>query len=480
MAKKKMLVGRDKVLQQLADKYLETKANGNTIYLEAYDIADLADWFALQHQTEKAEEILDYGLKLHPGNSTLLIEKTYFYLDNGMISEAELLASEIDGPETDEIRILKACIAIKANQPRVAELLLDELDEPNDLYNISDICYAYLEANLTYKAMEWLKKGKGIYDEEEAFIAVSADCYFSQEMYKKAIVYYNKLIDINPYSPVYWLGLSKCHFFCEEYDLCIDACDYALVIDEEYGEVYFIRAQAFYELGNREKALSDMEKSNQFGFFSNRNLSLFKSIKLMDDANYEEAIHELQSAIHEESFNVGYVHEVKDSALYFNIAQCYLEMNKLDKAKEYASRTIQENPKEVNAYLILGRIHFLENDSTTALDYLQEALRISPTAETWNEIGKQAFDMGALDLAIKAFTTIKKLEPGWELINEKLVYIYLVSGKFEELRKLNEQLPIPFTDEEIETMKELLSTGELEEIQKVAQIMSNKIIHKRN
>lgn len=475
-----MLVGRDKELQELAEKYDATRANGNTIYLDAYDSADLADWFILQQQPEKAEEILDLGLKMHPGNTTLLIEKSYFYLDNGKISEAELLASEINEPESDEVRILKACIAMKANHPQVAEFFLDELDEPNDLYNISDICYAYLEADLSNKAMEWLEKGKGLYDDEEAFLAVSADCYYAQEMYEEAITSFNKLIDINPYSPVYWLGLSKCHFVCDEFNQCIDACDYALVIDEEYAEAYFIRAQAFYELGNKEKALNDMEKSNQLGFFSNRNLSLFKCIKLMDETNYEEAIQVLLSALHEEPYNSGYVPEVKDSTIYFNIAQCYLEMNMLDKAKEYASRTIHENPKEIHAHLILGRIHFIENDSAAALNHFQEAIRISPTADTWNEIGKQAIEMGAIELAIKAFTTIKKLEPERELINEKLVYMYLISGNFDELRKLNEQLPVPFTNEEIETMKELLSTGEVEEIHKVAQIMSSKIIHKRN
>jgi cytochrome c553 len=46
MSKKNLLSGRDKELQELAEQYEAAKAENKPIYLDADDLADLADWYA--------------------------------------------------------------------------------------------------------------------------------------------------------------------------------------------------------------------------------------------------------------------------------------------------------------------------------------------------------------------------------------------------------------------------------------------------
>ena len=50
MSKKNLLSGRDKELQELAEQYEAAKAENKPIYLDADDLADLADWYAMHRK----------------------------------------------------------------------------------------------------------------------------------------------------------------------------------------------------------------------------------------------------------------------------------------------------------------------------------------------------------------------------------------------------------------------------------------------
>lgn len=52
-------------------------------YLDADDLADLADWYGTKKNYDKALEIAEYGLKLHPDSTALMIEYAYLHLDSG-------------------------------------------------------------------------------------------------------------------------------------------------------------------------------------------------------------------------------------------------------------------------------------------------------------------------------------------------------------------------------------------------------------
>lgn len=57
-----------------------------------------------------------------------------------------------------------------------------------------------------------------------------------QGLNQKAETFYNRLIDKNPYSAPYWFGLARCYFEQQLFDKAIEACDYAIVADEEFAE----------------------------------------------------------------------------------------------------------------------------------------------------------------------------------------------------------------------------------------------------
>ena len=75
MSKKNLLSGRDKELQEMAEQYEAAKAENRTIYLDADDLADLADWYAVHHKYAMATEVVEYGLGIHPGGTGILVPR---------------------------------------------------------------------------------------------------------------------------------------------------------------------------------------------------------------------------------------------------------------------------------------------------------------------------------------------------------------------------------------------------------------------
>ena len=84
MSNKNLLSGRDKELQELAEQYEAAMAENKPFYQDADELADLADWYGTKKRYDKAFEIAEYGLKLHPDSTELLIEYAYLHLDKSL------------------------------------------------------------------------------------------------------------------------------------------------------------------------------------------------------------------------------------------------------------------------------------------------------------------------------------------------------------------------------------------------------------
>ena len=53
----------------------------------------------------------------------------------------------------------------------------------------------YIDMGFPEKALTWLTRGLEKYAEEEAYLAVTGDCYYAQGLFEKATFFFNKLID---------------------------------------------------------------------------------------------------------------------------------------------------------------------------------------------------------------------------------------------------------------------------------------------
>ena len=459
MNKKNLLSGRDKELQEMADTYEQRKAEGRSIYMDAEDMADLADWYALRHKPELAQEVVSYGLDIHPGNTSLLVQQAYLYLESDKVDNALQVAGLIE-EETTEATILKAQMQLIMGKHQACKALLNTIDK-DDVANIVEVAYMYMDEGYDDEAYKWIALGKGQYEDDAAFQAVCAEYYFSRHQLDKAIDYYNKLIDGNPYSPFYWQGLARCYFEQGAFDKTIDACDYATLSDDEYADAYVLRASAYYELGNFEEALDNYKEAERLQAISPSFIYFFQGMDKVAKNEWQEACSFLKKSAEsvgsdDESVNLPLVRA--------NVGLCLYKLGKKEEARAEWEKAHRLNPEEPLSYLIEGRAYMEGQETDLASAAWKKAVDLAPYPETWDEIGLYCLNAGQPRQASQAFEQTKELDPGYPHIHEKLAMSYLMAGDKEQFEHYNRLSAYPIRQERLDSFYEQLNNIDKEDM----------------
>lgn len=467
MSRKKLLSGKDRKMIDLAEKYENAEAGNRRVYMDADDLADLADWYAVRGKFRQALDVVRYGLQLHPGDTALLVEQAYLFIDIQRIDDARRAAACITEGFLPEVKILKAYLLMDKGKTAEAEQLIDSIEDKNDLPNIIEIAYLYIDMDNLEKAARWLERGKARYEDDESYLAALASYYGAAGRAEEAIACYNKLIDINPYAASYWYGLARCYFDREEFEKAIEACDYATVSDEEYGEPYLLRGHAFFYLGNDGKALENYRMAIKYETIDADFINAFVGMNKISQEKWEEAYRYIRLAIEKVEKSI-----VPLELLYANAALCLYKLGRNKEAHTYCRMAYKLNPEEVDAYLIEGRIYQSEGNATQALRQWMKAIRKAPYADTWNEIGMNCLEAGEIRLASIAFGHIKRIEPDFAAINEKLAVVSLLLRDKEKFAKYNALCQRPIGPDEQKLIEEAgRSDNQTQLLQAVAQIL---------
>ena len=120
----------------MAEQYEAAKAENRSIYLDADDLADLADWYAVHHKYAMATEVVEYGLGIHPNNTALLVEQAYLFLDTQHKEQAKDILERI-AEESSEVKVLKANLLLGEGKEEEAAKYRDYFDYSESLRRCS-------------------------------------------------------------------------------------------------------------------------------------------------------------------------------------------------------------------------------------------------------------------------------------------------------------------------------------------------------
>lgn len=437
MARKNTLPDRDKELNDLIAQYEAMRTENKPLYLDGDQLADIADKYASERRFQEAQEVITYGLSLHPDNTDLMVEQAYLHLDTHKPQLAKEVAESISETYATDVKLLKAELLLNEGKLDAAEMLLDTLDEQDDLDTIIEVSYLYIDMGYPERALPWLTKGLDNYVEEEDFIAVSADCYCAANMLEKAAYFYNKLIDKNPYAPPYWLGLSKCQFSEQDYAKANESIDFALAADEQYGEGHLMKAHCLFHLENENDAIEEYEKALQYKALAPEYAYMFIGLTYSNKEDWRQA-----NDYYERALQVIETTGDTDSPLltdiYSNKAVAMSKLGKRKEAHKLCAKAKAIDPKDPEPYLLEGRIYMDENNFDKARGEWGMALRYSPEAETWYQIGTYSIDYNMIENARFCFEQALKLNPDMDGINEQLASVCLILKDHKGFYKYNQ------------------------------------------
>lgn len=243
--------------KQLLGRYEEMLQGDRTYYFEATELTDIAEYYAMQGNSEQAEAALDYALRLHPENLDALIFKARARLINGHATEARHILDSIADQSDREVMFLRAELLLASQQHAQAEALLRTLieEENYEADSYADIIDLLVDNGQSDMANLWIDEASQRYPSHQTLTESAAYSHAQQERFDEAIELYNQLLDTDPYSTLYWEELGKIYFRLEEYDKAIEAFEFVIAIngDECYYALY-AAANCYFNIGNYERA----------------------------------------------------------------------------------------------------------------------------------------------------------------------------------------------------------------------------------
>ena len=250
----------DPEFKDLLAKYEGMVESHTPTYFDAEELTDIAEYYASQGDEQKAEEVIDFALRLHPTNTDALVFKSRSLCIKGKLNEAYQVMELIEDPSDREVQFLKADLLIEERRMEEAEAIYEELafSEDESLEVLLDIFMTYMDVNQMEYAERWLEKirNKG-YDETNSQKYRDALCDFCMTFGQPEKATNAFLLSLNeqPYSIPHWNGLSKCYLAQNEIEKAHEAVDFALAIDKNNQEALEVKGYCYLQNENFQKAL---------------------------------------------------------------------------------------------------------------------------------------------------------------------------------------------------------------------------------
>ena len=201
------------------------------------------------------------------------------------------------------------------------EKILNEC--PNDIEAYLGICKSYREIGNYKKASEYVEKAFSIFKDGSPKIAnlyyEKGMCLYNIKQYLEAMNFFEKAIEFNNANN----------------NLFISDC-------------YYHKGICSLKINQKENGFKDFEQALKYNN-KNGEIYYYKAFFFMDSENYEEAIDTYFKAI---NLNKEIYTNKNDG--YFNIAYCYLQLEKFEEAKKYLILSKKINEDKIKNYFING------------------------------------------------------------------------------------------------------------------------------
>ncbi len=320
----------------------ENSLKGEPIgFMDSDSFETLIDHFLIQGNYNKASLCADLGKEQYPFKTVFQLRKAQAVSGMGLLKEALNLLSQIDKIYEDscEFLLTKASIFSQLRDVKNAiKYFLEALSvaEPEDKDEIYiDLAMEYEHALDFRGAVKVLKEALTNNPKNEIAIYELAFCFDQLREYDQAIDCYHNFINENPYSYTAWYNLGNTFAKQNNHQKAIWAYDYSITINEEFAPAYFNLGSSYLSLENYKTALD---------FFS-------KCIELEGD----------------------------DSLCFCFIGECYEQLGELEKAKDFYHKSITLNPELGDAWLGLGIVKDLEDNTLESIKLFNKAIEIEPS-----------------------------------------------------------------------------------------------------
>lgn len=394
--------------QAILRKYEEMKQNHTHVYLESNELTHLAEYYAYQGDSKASEAVIDYGLQLHPENLDILIYKCNNLAAKGKLNDALFLLESIPDQGDREVRLTYAGLCLERHDIEAAEkifnqLAIDEEEETNTFLDIADI---YMDANLGEQAYYWLQKAYSQSPDDIEVLESMADYYYSFESVKQATVFYNKLLDEDPYSLYYWTELTRCYLQTGDIEKAMESVEFALAIDENNLTCIEMKGYCFQLLGDGPSACECYQQVEQ-ALPNKARIRMILMACYFLDKKYKETLEYCNKLLESDELE-----EFEKAVVYHKRAICHLVDGQFEESEKDVKNGLACDKEFSDLYIIQGELFLSEGKMIEAESSFRRAESFSmEKAETIHQAAITYMRYEHFDEAASTYLWMEKEYP---------------------------------------------------------------------
>ena len=240
----------------LLEMYENMLSDGGSVYFDSVDIANIAEYYSINGDLDKSDAVIEYGLRLHPSDTDILISKANNMLRRGRNDEATVIAESINDPDNQELVYLKGELAIAAEDPVTADVFFTKAIEmsDNDPGMFNDIIVKYMDNRHFDLCQKWLDMALVESPDSRNFIELQADLFFDTGQTDSAIEWYNHLLDEFAYDTYYWEQLGRIYYEKNDFPKARECFEFIEAIEPDNKSARMMTASCLFSMDEWQEA----------------------------------------------------------------------------------------------------------------------------------------------------------------------------------------------------------------------------------
>ncbi len=354
-------------ITELLSRYEQMLLTGKSMYFDADEYDDLAEYYDELDDIETAREIVALGLSIHPDNEALMLRfGKYLVYDAKYTTALHYLNSRFSGYDFDLYLLKIECLLHLDLYAEAYELTAEVLkDEDTDLDVIlSELGFLYVGAEYYDEAILYFEKSLEYDPTNMEVLNDLAYAYEVKSDFNSAIIVCNQILDADPYSIDNWIMLGKLYSLDGDFEKAIDAFDFALALDDTNISILKLKAHCLLLSERSEEAVKmlkeciDMSPEESFLYFSLA--ECYMSLE-----QYKDALKALWAY-------EGLVGETPESMA--NKSHAYLLLEQIDESVELIDKALKADSDSYDVNMIAGEVYLKLNILAGAEIFFKKAL----------------------------------------------------------------------------------------------------------
>ena len=366
---------KEKDISDLVGRYKQMLVSGKSIYFDAEEFDELAEYYDLMDENDTAKIIVETGLKIHPTSDALRLKKAKYMLYEMKYEQAYEYIQNNFSEYDFELYLLKIECLLHLDMydeagKLAAEILQDDENELDITY--SELGFLYTEADCFDDGTYFFERSLEFNPNNAEALTELSYAYEMKGDYSSAVKTSNKILDIDPYSFETWVNIGKLYTMLEEYENAIDAFDFALTINDSDTNLLKLKAHCLFLSDRVEEALEIFETCI--------NLS-------PNDAPLLYSLAECYLALEDYDQMLDYLDKYQaikgeSSDVIAKKAFAYMQKGDIEKSWSFIKQGLDLDPDSEDLNVVAGEIKFLSNDFNEAEGYFLKAHETNTGNET--------------------------------------------------------------------------------------------------